>query len=110
MTRGPTDPPGHHEDQTVTDFLGREIHVGDIIVYPGRKGSTLWMNKGRVLILRFGDGSNFQPTDELQVQPLQPEGNHLYGMGRPVTLKVIQNVVVILDEHDAPTRSSRRGR
>jgi hypothetical protein len=31
-------------------------------------------------------------------------------MGRPVTLKVIQNVVVILDEHDAPTRSSRRGR
>ena len=26
------------------DFLGQEIAVGDKIVYPGRSGSTLWMN------------------------------------------------------------------
>lgn len=32
----------------MVDFLGREIHVGDTIVYPGRRGSSLWMNKAIV--------------------------------------------------------------
>ena len=31
------------------DFLGREIQRGDIIVYPNRKSSSLWMNKARVI-------------------------------------------------------------
>lgn len=26
------------------DFFGREILVGDVIVYPGRSGSSQWMN------------------------------------------------------------------
>lgn len=30
------------------DIRGIEIEVGDIIVYPGRGGSSLWMNKGVV--------------------------------------------------------------
>lgn len=30
------------------DFLGRDIEVGQVIVYPGRRGSNLWMNKAVV--------------------------------------------------------------
>lgn len=31
------------------DFLDQEITAGDIIVYPNRKGSDLWMVKAEVL-------------------------------------------------------------
>lgn len=31
------------------DFLGREITRGKHIVYPGRRGSSLWVNLGQVL-------------------------------------------------------------
>ena len=30
------------------DFLGRKISIGDWIVYPGRQGSSLWMNLAEV--------------------------------------------------------------
>lgn len=32
----------------MVDFRGRDIHVGDRIVYPNRHGSTLWMNEAEV--------------------------------------------------------------
>ena len=31
------------------DFLNNDINVGDTIVYPGRQGSSLWMNKAKVI-------------------------------------------------------------
>jgi hypothetical protein len=31
------------------DFLGQEIKPGDDIVYPGRQGSGMWMNRAKVL-------------------------------------------------------------
>lgn len=31
------------------DFLDREIHVGDTVVYPGRASSSVWMNVAQVL-------------------------------------------------------------
>ncbi len=31
------------------DFLGDEIAVGDIVVYPVRKGSRMWLVKGTVV-------------------------------------------------------------
>lgn len=31
------------------DFLNQEITSGDLIVYPGRQGSALWMNRAIVL-------------------------------------------------------------
>ena len=35
-------------DGKVTDYLGKEIKPGQTIVYPGRKGSALWIAKGTV--------------------------------------------------------------
>ncbi len=33
----------------VKDWLGTEIKVGSVIVYPGRQGSSMWMSKAVVL-------------------------------------------------------------
>lgn len=35
--------------ESYTDWLGNKIQVGDLIVYPGRQSSSLWMNHARVL-------------------------------------------------------------
>jgi hypothetical protein len=60
-----------------TDFLGREIRPGDLIVYPTRRGSRMWMN-------------------ELRVQQVTPEyvGGH-NDLGRPVKITNLKNVVVV---------------
>ena len=35
-------------ENMLNDFRGIEILVGDVIAYPGRKGSSLWLSFGRV--------------------------------------------------------------
>ena len=37
------------------DMLGNEIAVGDMVVYPGRQSSSLWMNYGRVVECAEGE-------------------------------------------------------
>lgn len=32
----------------ITDMLGKEIAVGSIVAYPGRKSSSLWLTVARV--------------------------------------------------------------
>lgn len=39
----------------LVDMLGTDIKAGDTIVYPGRSGSSLWMNHAEVVSL--GDGN-----------------------------------------------------
>ena len=36
------------EVQVAEDYFGQEIRVGDLLVYPGRQSSNLWMNHIRV--------------------------------------------------------------
>jgi hypothetical protein len=38
--------------KTILDCIGQEISVGDIVAYPGRSGSDLWMNLGVVTKIR----------------------------------------------------------
>lgn len=35
------------------DWRGRQIMVGSTVVYPGRSGSSLWMNEGVIEELSF---------------------------------------------------------
>lgn len=37
------------------DIVGREIRVGDVIAYPGRRSSSMWMNVALVRELRPGN-------------------------------------------------------
>ena len=34
------------------DFLNQTVNVGDTIVYPGRRGPSLWMNRANVIDIR----------------------------------------------------------
>jgi hypothetical protein len=60
-----------------TDFLGRKIHPGDLIVYPWRRGSAMGLNKLSVM----------------QVTPNSVGGYS--NLGRPVTIVNLKNVVVV---------------
>ena len=60
-----------------TDFLGREIRPGDLIVYPWRRGSQMGLNKLSVM----------------QVTPESVSG--FSNLGRPVKITNLKNVVVI---------------
>ena len=60
-----------------TDFLGREIRRGDVIVYPWRRGSRMGLSK-------------------LCVEEVTQEsvGGHS-NLGRRVTIRNLKNVVVV---------------
>jgi hypothetical protein len=45
------------------DFLGQEIQLGDIIVYPGRHGSSLWLNKSTVIAIKEDGSIRIQRED-----------------------------------------------
>lgn len=71
-----------------TDFLGREIHPGDLIVYPWRRGSAMGLNK-------------------LNVQQVTPEYLSGYSnTGRPVKITNLKNVVVVERPQTAPPENS----
>lgn len=36
------------ENKEARDFMGREIKVGDTVIYPVRAGSSMWLQKMRV--------------------------------------------------------------
>jgi hypothetical protein len=44
------------------DFLGQDICAGQTIVYPGRKGSRMWMNRAIVQEVLY-DGIRVQRDD-----------------------------------------------
>ena len=62
-----------------TDFLGREIKPDDTIVYPVRRGSSMWMNKLRVT----------------QVLPTVVKG--LNSEGRWIVVRNLKNAVVVTE-------------
>jgi hypothetical protein len=67
-----------------TDFLGREIRPGDLIVYPWRRGSAMGLNK-------------------LSVQQVTEQ--HVSGysnLGRPVKITNLKNVVVDVASRQQP--------
>ena len=39
----------------MNDFLGREIEVGDVLVYPVRRTSAMWLTK--ITVTDLGDGT-----------------------------------------------------
>lgn len=63
----------------VLDFMGREITVGATVVYPVRRGSSMWMQKLRVT----------------QVIPVGPKIGGFNPEGRRIVLQNIANVTVV---------------
>jgi hypothetical protein len=50
------------------DFLGNEIKPGETIVYPGRVGSSLWMNKGVVVDVTLAIDYRGKPYHKVVVE------------------------------------------
>jgi len=66
---------------TATDFLGRVIKARDTIVYPVRRGSSMWLKK---LTVR-----------SVQDSPQGPCVSGTNEAGRQVTIKNLKNCVVV---------------
>lgn len=64
----------------VKDFLGREIRAGDMVVYPVRRGSSMWLKKLRIQ----------------QVEPgPKPRISGYNDLGRLVTIFNVDSCVVV---------------
>lgn len=63
--------------QMVVDFMGREIAAGNVVAYPVRRGSKMWLNK-------------------LNVQHVEDDRITGYNnLGRRITVTNLKNVVVV---------------
>ena len=72
------------------DFLGNTIKVGSYVAYPGRRGSSLWMNVGRVAEMNTVDGS-------LTVDRIRESGAGHYGDTTDTIDVIPRRVRVYLD-------------
>jgi hypothetical protein len=68
------------EAPLIFDFIGREIKVGDTVIYPVRRGSKMWMQKIKVTQL---------------VPGTTPTLGGFNGEGRKITLHNLENVTVV---------------
>lgn len=76
------------------DFLGNPIDGGDTIVYPGRQGSNLWMNKATVISV---SGPHPMPNGRVEYTL-----NVLRSLdGRKAQVKKTGNVVVVEKQKNA---------
>lgn len=54
------------------DFLGNVIEQGDEIVYPGRTGSSMWLNKATVLSIGWAEATG--PSVKYTLSVLRSDG------------------------------------
>ena len=69
------------------DFTKREIKVNDRVVYPVRQGSRMWLKE--LVVRQVSAGPNGQP---------QISGTN--GKGRTVSIKNLDNVVIVPQVED----------
>jgi len=75
------------------DYFGNQIEVGDTIVYPGRQGSSLWMNH-MVVTKVTGLPDSFRP-DRLHLRVTGKSRQGVDGPERTSTLTEVDRVVII---------------
>jgi hypothetical protein len=59
------------------DFMGRTIEAGHVVVYPVRRGSSMWLNKLNVTQVRDDSIAGYNTA------------------GRLLTIRNLQNVVIV---------------
>jgi len=72
------------EPLIVTDVLGKQIKVGDFVIYPGRQSSSLWVTLAHVreIAVRPTWSGN---VPYVKVQPLDPKTRRAVGKVSPLT-------------------------
>lgn len=64
------------------DFLNREIKLGDICVYPVRRGSKMWLN--RIVVQKISYNLNNEPL----ISGLKQDGF-------PVNISALDRIVIV---------------
>lgn len=81
------------------DYFGNLIKRGDLVVWPNRQGSSMWMNHGYVTALGFdvGTGMPVRHDPILQVKRVQTTAliNEPTGKFRNVTLTDLSRVIAL---------------
>jgi len=70
------------EARTPRDFFDREIKLGDICIYPVRRGSQMWLN--RLTVQKI----SHDPTGQPKISGVKQDGY-------PVNVTSLERVVVI---------------
>jgi len=60
------------------DWRGTPIEVGSTIIYPGRQGSSVWVNEGEVLAISTNESRIWHRSAELTVRRIRDS----HGWGR----------------------------
>jgi hypothetical protein len=77
------------ENKAAKDMFDREIRLGDICVYPVRRGSSMWMN--RVTVLKI----THSPAGEPKLQGQKQDGY-------PVRVTSLDRVAIIGRDNVVP--------
>ena len=81
------------------DYFGNKIKQGDLICWPNRQGSSMWMNHGYVVGLGFKESTfnNRLPLPVLQVKRVQVTAldNRPTGRYRNVEIECLERVVAL---------------
>ena len=75
-----------NDELTPRDFLGREINVGNMIVYPVRRGSSMWLNKIRVTAI-----GSVQKQEQREYRPVHGVNDN----GRRITLSKPERSIIV---------------
>jgi hypothetical protein len=80
------------------DYLGREIKVGDTVVYPGRMGGRMWLTKGTVTALtevsQWGETGRKIPAIKIAIT----SSGVTFKSGRTITSVNLDRMVVVPQE------------
>ena len=65
-------------DKQPKDFLDRAIGIGQEVVYPTRRGSSMWLCRGTVKDVKYHDDLSAEPwTLTIEVEAYQDSGRKL---------------------------------
>lgn len=78
----------------VKDWRGRELAVGDHIVYPVRYGSRVYLSEARINDILVISDSNDEDTVQLKVTRIAESGYDYFGDGR---IKQTETTISALD-------------
>jgi hypothetical protein len=77
------------------DYFGRKIKKGDLIVYPGRQGSCMWMNDG--IVLSKHAVKNYRGYEDYVIKVRANQYNVMRDLVGTcdVTVRVLSRVVIV---------------
>lgn len=80
----------------MNDARGYPLQIGDIVAYPGRKGSSCWLTPAMVVDLRPGSATQ---VPGIKVHPVDPTTDQKLSPERPRWVTHLENVVRLHRPH-----------